>query len=153
MSSIDSSALAALRGALSPSASVNLPGDPDYSVKRWALNAEKPAAAVACPATPEDVAQILAFVQGKAPYEAQPKIALAIKVSHATSSLARSIDRYFIQGGGHTPSGASSTNGGLVIDLQPQMNKVRVDPEAKLAYVGGGCLWGDVDEATIKHGK
>lgn len=134
MSSINSSALAALRAALSPSATVNLPGDPDYSVKRWALNAEKPAAAVACPATPEDVAQILAFAQGKAPYEAQPKIALAVK------------------GGGHTPSGAASTDGGLVVDLQPQINKVRVDPEAKLAYVGGGCLWGDVDEATIKHG-
>jgi FAD/FMN-containing dehydrogenase len=32
------------------------------------------------------------------------------------------------------------------------MNTVRVDPEAKLAYVAGGCLWGDVDEATVKHG-
>ncbi|KAF8600281.1 hypothetical protein BDV93DRAFT_559596, partial [Ceratobasidium sp. AG-I] len=88
MSPIDSAALAALRAALSPSASVNLPGDPNYSIKRWARNAEKPAAAVACPATPEDVAQILAFVQGKAPYGAQEKLALAIK------------------GGGHTPSGA-----------------------------------------------
>ncbi|KAF8600283.1 FAD-binding domain-containing protein [Ceratobasidium sp. AG-I] len=134
MSPIESSALAALRTALSPLVTVNLPGDPNYSIKRWARNAEKPAAAVACPVTPEDVAQILAFVQGKAPYTAQQKLALAVK------------------GGGHTPSGASSTDGGLVIDLQPNMNKVRVDPEAKVAYVGGGCLWGDVDQATIKHG-
>ncbi|KAF8600280.1 FAD-binding domain-containing protein [Ceratobasidium sp. AG-I] len=134
MSPIDSSALAALRAALSPSASVNLPDDPNYSIKRWARNAEKPAAAVACPATPEDVAQILAFVQGKAPYGAQKELALAIK------------------GGGHSPSGASSTDGGFVIDLQPNMNKVRVDPGAKVAFVGGGCLWSDVDEATVKHG-
>ena len=41
----------------------------------------------------------------------------------------------------------------MVIDLQPNINKVRVDAEAKVAYVGGGCLWEDVDEATIKHGK
>ncbi|KAG8730864.1 hypothetical protein FRC10_002314 [Ceratobasidium sp. 414] len=134
MSPINQSALSALRANLSSTASVNLPGDANYSVKRWALNAEKPAAAVACPATPEDVAQILAFVQGKAPYEAQQKLDFVIK------------------GGGHTPSGASSSDGGLVIDLQPNINAVRVDPEAKLAYVSGGCLWGDVDEATIKHG-
>ena len=87
VSPIDSSALATLRAALSPSAFVNLPGDPDYSIKRWALNAEKPAAAVACPATAEDVAQILAFVQGKAPYAAQEKLALAVKVSHDAASF------------------------------------------------------------------
>ncbi|KAG9105455.1 hypothetical protein FRC07_009271 [Ceratobasidium sp. 392] len=134
MSPIDESALAALRANLSSKASVALPGEPEYSIKRWALNAEKPAAAVAYPVTPEDIAQILAFVQGKAPYEAQQKIDFAVK------------------GGGHTPSGASSTDGGLVIDLQPRLNSVRVDPEAKLAYVSGGALWGDVDEATVKHG-
>jgi hypothetical protein len=80
MSPIDASALSALRAALSPSASVNLPGDPEYSVKRWALNAEKPAAIVACPSTPEDVAQILTFVQGKAPYDTQQRLGLAVKV-------------------------------------------------------------------------
>ena len=40
-----------------------------------------------------------------------------------------------------------------MIDLQPNMNRVRVDPETKVAYVGGGCLWADVDEATVKHGE
>ncbi|KAG8764039.1 hypothetical protein FRC12_008327 [Ceratobasidium sp. 428] len=134
MSPINNSALNALRANLSPKASVALPGEPNYTVKRWAANAEKPAAIVANPATPEDVAQILAFVQSKAPYEEQQKLDLAIK------------------GGGHTPSGASSTDGGLVIDLQPNLNAVRVDPEAKLAYVSGGALWGEVDEATVKHG-
>ncbi|QRV92187.1 FAD-binding domain protein [Ceratobasidium sp. AG-Ba] len=134
MTPIDESALAKLRTNLSVGACVNLPGEPNYSIKRWAVNAEKPAAAVACPATPEDVAHILAFVQGKEPYEGQQKLNLAVK------------------GGGHAPSGASSSDGGLVIDLQPNMNKVRVDPEAGLAYVSGGCLWGDVDEASAKHG-
>ncbi|CAE6426404.1 unnamed protein product, partial [Rhizoctonia solani] len=119
---------------LSPSAAFNLPDDPGYSNKRWATNAERKAAAVACPVTPEDVVQVLAFAQGKAPYDSQKRLHLAVK------------------GGGHTPSGASSSEGGLVIDLQPNMHSVRVDPDAKLAYVGGGCLWQEVDEATAPHG-
>ncbi|KAH7310235.1 hypothetical protein B0J17DRAFT_586382 [Rhizoctonia solani] len=135
MSPVNSPALDLLRKALSPNASVNLPDDPDYTNKRWARNAEKTAAIVTCPATAEDVAQIIAFAQGKAPYNAQPKLDLAVK------------------GGGHTPSGASSSEGGLVIDLNPKMHSVRVDSEAKLAYVQGGALWADVDDATFPHGK
>jgi hypothetical protein len=92
---IDSSALATLRAALSPSASVNLPGDPSYSIKRWALNAEKPAAAVACPVTPEDVVQILAFVQGKAPYEAQQRIPVVVKVGCNAASFSRCLADFF----------------------------------------------------------
>ncbi|KAL5632777.1 hypothetical protein ACGC1H_005655 [Rhizoctonia solani] len=134
MSPIDSSALELLRKALSSNSSVNLPGDPEYTNKRWARNAEKTAAIVACPVTAEDVAQIIAFSQGNAPYDAQPKLDLAVK------------------GGGHTPSGASSSEGGLVIDLNPKMHNVRVDPEGKLAYVQGGALWANVDEATFPHG-
>ncbi|KAG8726811.1 hypothetical protein FRC11_014443 [Ceratobasidium sp. 423] len=134
MSTVDLSALALLRSALSPEGSIHLPGDPNYSNKRWALNAEKEAAAVAWPATPEDVTQILAFAQGKGPYTSQKRLHIAVK------------------GGGHTPSGSSSSDGGLVIDLQPKMHGVRVDPTAMLAYVGGGALWQDVDEATTPHG-
>ncbi|CAE6353145.1 unnamed protein product [Rhizoctonia solani] len=134
MSPISSSALELLRKALSPNASVNLPDDPDYTNKRWARNAEKTAAIVTCPVTAEDVAQIIAFAQGKAPYDAQQKLDMAVK------------------GGGHTPSGASSSEGGLVIDLNPKMHTVRVDPDVNLAYVQGGALWADVDEATFPHG-
>ncbi|KAG8778739.1 hypothetical protein FRC12_024847 [Ceratobasidium sp. 428] len=89
---------------------------------------------IICPATPEDVVQILAFVQGKGAYSAQEKFDFAVK------------------SGGHSPSGASSSEGGLVIDLQPNMHGVRIDPEAKLAYVKGGSVWGEVDEASIQHG-
>ncbi|KAG8734838.1 hypothetical protein FRC10_011381 [Ceratobasidium sp. 414] len=134
MPSINASALDALRAALSPGATINLPGDASFSTKRWALNAEKPAAVVACPAVPEDVVQLLAFVQGKGAYSAQEQLDFAVK------------------GGGHNPSGASSSDGGLVIDLQPNMHGVRVDPDAKLAYVKGGSVWAEVEEATIEHG-
>ncbi|QRW20030.1 FAD-binding domain protein [Rhizoctonia solani] len=124
MSIIDFSALSLLRQTLSPGV-IHLPDDPKYSTKRWALNAERQAAVVACPATPEDVVQILLFAQGKEPYAAQKRLHVAVK------------------GGGHTPSGASSSDGGLVIDLQPNMSAVRVEPTEKLAYVGGGALWRD----------
>ncbi|ELU42223.1 FAD binding domain-containing protein [Rhizoctonia solani AG-1 IA] len=137
MPTIDQSALERLRGALSSDASVNLPGDPEYTNKRWARNAEKTAAIVACPATAQDVSQTITFAQGKPPYDTQSKLDLAVKVS--------------TDGGGHAPSGASSSEGGLVIDLNPKMNNVRVDPEAKLAYVQGGALWADVDNAPTNN--
>lgn len=57
-----------------------------------------------------------------------------------------------IKCGGHNPSGASSAEGGLVIDLIRYFNTTRVDPEKKLAYVGGGALWETVDVAATAHG-
>ncbi|KAG8726370.1 hypothetical protein FRC12_023464 [Ceratobasidium sp. 428] len=134
MTSLNLHSLTTLRAALSKEATINLPGDATFSTRRWARNAEKPAAVVVCPATPEDVVQTLAFVQGKGGYSTQEKLDFAVK------------------GGGHSPSGASSSDGGLVIDLQPNMHGVRVDPDAKLAYVKGGSIWAEVDEAGIKHG-
>ena len=55
-------------------------------------------------------------------------------------------------GGGHNPSGAASTDGGLVIDLSKYLNKITVDPIAKIADVQGGALWSEVDDATCPHG-
>ena len=57
-----------------------------------------------------------------------------------------------VKGGGHSTAGASSTDGGLLIDLRSGMNKVRVDPEKKLLYIQGGAVWGDVDAAAWEHG-
>jgi len=39
-----------------------------------------------------------------------------------------------------------------VIDLSRYLNGVKVDPEKKVAYVGGGALWETVDRTAIKHG-
>ncbi len=39
-----------------------------------------------------------------------------------------------------------------MIDLSRYVNQVTVDPEARIAYVGGGALLRDVDQAAMKHG-
>ena len=105
------------------------PSDEGYevSIKRWARNAIKRAAIVAYVKDAEDVARALKYAQ-----DAGLDIA--------------------IHSGGHSAAGNSSTDGGLVIDLSRHINTVRVDPDAKLAYVGGGAKWGAFDRETMKHG-
>lgn len=56
-----------------------------------------------------------------------------------------------IKGGGHNIAGAAIAQGGLTLDLS-RMRQVAVDPDARLAHVGPGCLLGDVDQATQAHG-
>src|SRR2546430_12868940 len=56
-----------------------------------------------------------------------------------------------IRCGGHNGPGLGSVDDGLVIDLSG-LKGVSVDPEAKTAVIGGGCLLGEVDAATHEHG-
>ncbi|KAI0048845.1 FAD-binding domain-containing protein [Auriscalpium vulgare] len=105
------------------------PSHPDYesSLKRWAANSERRAAIVAYAKDEDDVRTALLYARAQG-------LRIAVK------------------GGGHNPSGASSIEGGLVIDLSRYINSVRIDPETKLGYVGGGALWRDINGAAIKHG-
>ncbi|KAI0046096.1 FAD-binding domain-containing protein [Auriscalpium vulgare] len=105
------------------------PSHPEYelSLKRWAANSQRRAAIVAFVKDEDDVRAALLYAQAQG-------LRIAVK------------------GGGHNPAGASSIEGGLVIDLSRHLNGVRIDPETKLGYVGGGALWSDVNGAAIKHG-
>ncbi|KAH7104902.1 FAD-binding domain-containing protein [Auriculariales sp. MPI-PUGE-AT-0066] len=95
----------------------------EAALERWAANAERKAAIIVFPKTAQDIALTLKHID----------LPLAIKC------------------GGHSASGASSSEG-LVIDLSRHLGGVRVDAAAKRAYVGGGAVWKTVDEEAIKHG-
>ena len=56
-----------------------------------------------------------------------------------------------VRGGGHNPAGHCAIDDGLVIDLS-RIREVEVDPEAGIAYSGGGATWLDFDAATQQHG-
>ncbi|SBT92587.1 FAD/FMN-containing dehydrogenase [Streptomyces sp. DI166] len=56
-----------------------------------------------------------------------------------------------VKGGGHNIGGTALADGGLTLDMS-RMREVTVDPAARLAHVGPGCLLQDVDRATQRHG-
>ncbi len=56
-----------------------------------------------------------------------------------------------VRGGGHSISGLSTTDGGMMIDLQ-LMRAVEVDPVKRLAKVQGGARLAELDRATHDHG-
>ncbi|KAL2835449.1 hypothetical protein BJY01DRAFT_76758 [Aspergillus pseudoustus] len=125
--SIPDSVLSGLRGSLTSSAIIT-PLDEGYTdaIRRWSDTGIKQAGVVIQPTTTEDIVSALKWSQTH-------HIDLAIK------------------SGGHSVSGTSSSQGGLVIDLS-RLNRVTVNPETKTAVVGGGAVWKDVDEALAEHG-
>jgi FAD/FMN-containing dehydrogenase len=56
-----------------------------------------------------------------------------------------------IKGAGHNIAGTAIAEGALTLDMSG-MRDITVDPDAKLAHVGPGCLLQDVDRATQEHG-
>ena len=56
-----------------------------------------------------------------------------------------------VRGGGHNVAGTAVCDDGLVIDLS-EMTGVRVDPEAKTAWVQAGATWADLDHETQTFG-
>jgi len=56
-----------------------------------------------------------------------------------------------VRSGGHSFPGHSTVDDGIVIDLR-LINAVTVDARTRLAKVGGGAVWSEVDAATLRHG-
>jgi FAD/FMN-containing dehydrogenase len=56
-----------------------------------------------------------------------------------------------VRGGGHSTAGAAVAEGAVMIDLS-RMNRVRVDADARRAWVGAGASLADLDAATAEHG-
>ena len=105
-----------------------VPGDAgwDDAVRLWNAMAAKRPALVHQPADADDVAEAILYARDKA-------LSLGIKC------------------GGHNIAGTAIAEGGLLLDLS-RMRQVMVDPQARLARVGAGCLLRDVDRATQQHG-
>lgn len=92
---------------------------------RWADNSLRRAKYVVLPESAEDVSKAIRFATAN-------NLEIAIR------------------GGGHSTSGASSSED-LVIDLR-RLNKVVVDTSTQLLTVGGGAVWKTVDKEAAKHG-
>jgi FAD/FMN-containing dehydrogenase len=104
------------------------PGDPEYDEARKLNNAmwdKRPALIVRCASTADVVAAVN--------YGRKEGLITAVRC------------------GGHNGAGLGSVDDGLVIELSG-LKTVDVDPNAKTVRVGGGCVWGEVDGATGKHG-
>jgi FAD/FMN-containing dehydrogenase len=56
-----------------------------------------------------------------------------------------------VRGGGHSPCGGSTIEGGMLIDLS-LMRGVRVDPERRTAVAAAGTLYSEFDRETQVHG-
>ncbi|MGH2792925.1 MAG: FAD-binding oxidoreductase [Actinomycetota bacterium] len=56
-----------------------------------------------------------------------------------------------VRSGGHSVAGMSIADDAILLDTRA-LNAVAVDPEKRIARVGGGAIWGEVDAATAEHG-
>ena len=56
-----------------------------------------------------------------------------------------------VRAGGHSVAGLSLVDDGLVIDVRG-LRELIIDPVRRVARVGGGLTWGELDAATQEHG-
>ncbi len=107
---------------------VILPSNPEYEAARKVWNGSfdrRPALVARC----ADVSDVVSAVQ----FARTNNILLAVR------------------GGGHSYSGQSATDGGMVLDLS-LMQRSEVDPGSKTCRLQGGALLGNLDRAAAEHG-
>ncbi|MCK8674549.1 FAD-binding oxidoreductase [Rhodococcus sp. HM1] len=104
------------------------PTDPGYDQARAVYNAmidKRPAAIARC----RDTVDVIACVR----FARERGLELAVR------------------GGGHNAAGLGVWDGALVVDLSA-MRSTTVDPEQHTVRADAGCVWGDVDHATVGFG-
>ena len=108
---------------------VHLPGDPGYDMARspWNLQIQHHPAAVAYPANPAEVAEVLAAAR-------------------------RAGLRVVPQGTGHGAAPLDGNLGDAVLLRTAGLRELAVNPEHRSARVGAGVLWGDLADAAGQHG-
>ncbi len=125
---LDESAIIALRASFT--GEVLRPTDPGFAQARagalWNGDITRQPALITRPTSIDDVAAAIAFARAQG------------------SELS-------VRGGGHGYAGKAIAENGVVIDLS-RLDGVRVDRQARRAYVGGGAAWAAVDAATTEHG-
>src|SRR4051812_48012838 len=77
--------------------------------------------------------------------ESVPDVAAALAYARAEDM------EVAVRAGGHASPGFGTTDGGMLIDVRA-MNAVHVDPARRIAWVGPGAVWGELDAATQEHG-
>lgn len=105
-----------------------LPGNEAYEQARQILNPsfDRYPALVVQPAGPADVSRAVQFA-------AQENMLVAVKC------------------GGHSASGKSTCDGGMLIDLS-SLRSVRIDPVQRTAWVAGGSLLAELDHESMAYG-
>jgi FAD/FMN-containing dehydrogenase len=102
--------------------------DPEYEEARGVFNQaidRRPAVIAQCD-SPSDVADALKHAQAE-------EMVVAVRA------------------GGHSVSGLSTNDDGMVIDVRP-MKDLEIDPARRTARVGAGVTWGEFDQAAQQHG-
>jgi FAD/FMN-containing dehydrogenase len=56
-----------------------------------------------------------------------------------------------VRGGGHSPAGYGTVDGGLVVDLSG-MKRLEVDPKRRVAWAEAGLTWGEYNAGAHEHG-
>ena len=106
------------------SGAVLLPGDDGYDAARTIQATTGEPAVVVRPDTAADVAAAIAYAKSE-------QLVLSVK------------------SGGHSASGSSTNNGGLVIDLGSLAHVDVLD--GGLVRIGGGAVWGNIANALAPH--
>ena len=125
---IDPTEVQKFRKSFDAATNVLTEGDEGYekSLTRWGDNASKKSGIVVQPTSLDDIVKTVKFAS-------QHNLDFAVCC------------------GGHSTSGSSSSEGGVVLDMR-KLNKVRVDVENKLIYAQRDALFGDVDNEAWKFG-